>query len=72
MLDRAFAPGCPGARPGGMTPRQLAAAARLAGAHPSVVAADFVEVDATADVAEITLQSLATVFLAFAAGVASR
>ena len=72
VLDRAFAPACPGSRPGGLTPRQLAGAARIAGAHPKVVAADFVEVDATADVAETTLMTMATVFLSFAAGVASR
>lgn len=72
VLDRAFAPGCPGARPGGMTPRQLATAARLAGTHPSVVAADFVEVDVTRDVAETTVMAMATTFLAFASGIASR
>ncbi|MFQ5947957.1 MAG: arginase family protein, partial [Acidimicrobiia bacterium] len=31
VLDRAFAPACPGSRPGGMTPRQLAAAAWVCG-----------------------------------------
>jgi formimidoylglutamase len=72
VLDRAFAPGCPGARPGGMTPRQLAGAARIAGAHESVVAADFVEVDVTRDVAETTVMAMAMTFLAFASGVASR
>jgi arginase family enzyme len=72
VLDRAFAPGCPGSRPGGMTPRQLAAAARLCGAHPAVTAADFVEVDAAADRDDLTLMSLATTFLAFASGVAAR
>ncbi|MBW3620356.1 MAG: agmatinase family protein [Actinobacteria bacterium] len=72
VLDRAFAPGCPGARPGGMTPRQLADAARLAGAHPAVVSADLVEVDVTRDVADLTVMAMATTFLAFAAGVASR
>lgn len=72
VLDRAYAPACPGARPGGMTPRQLATAARLAGAHPSVRSADLVEVDATRDVAELTLMAMADVFLAFASGVARR
>lgn len=72
VLDRAFAPGCPGARPGGMTSRQLATVARLAGTHPSVVAADFVEVDVTRDVAKTTVMAMATTFLAFASGVASR
>lgn len=72
VLDRAFAPGCPGARPGGLTPRQLADAARLCGRHPSVVSADLVEVDVAADVAQTTLMALATTFLAFASGVAQR
>ena len=72
VLDRAFAPGCPGSRPGGMTPRQLATAARLCGRHARVRAAGFVEVDAAADPGDLTLMNLATAFLAFAAGVADR
>lgn len=72
VLDRTFAPACPGARPGGMTPRQLAAAARLCGAHPKVVTADFVEVDSTRDIADVTVQAMASTVLAFASGVASR
>lgn len=72
VLDRAFAPGCPGARPGGLTPRALADAARICGRHPKVVSADFVEVDVAADVADTTLMALATTFLAFASGVAQR
>jgi formiminoglutamase len=72
VLDAAFAPGCPGARPGGMTPRQLAAACRAAGAHPKVRAADFVEVDPTRDPSGVTVLNLATAFLAFASGVATR
>lgn len=72
VLDRAFAPGCPGARPGGLTPRQLTAAAHLAGAHPEVRTLDLVEVDPTADVAELTLMATAATFLAVATGVATR
>ena len=72
VLDRAFAPACPGARPGGMKPRQLASAAWICGQHPKVRAADFVEVDASADVNDLTLMNMATVFLNFAAGVAAR
>ena len=72
VLDRAYAPGCPGSRPGGMTPRQLAAAVRRCGMHPKVVSADFVEVDATRDLAETTVMNLATAFLAFASGIARR
>ncbi len=72
VLDRAFAPGCPGSRPGGMTPRQLGAGARLCGAHPAVRAADFVEVDPARDHDDLTVMSLAATFLAFAAGLATR
>ena len=55
-----------------MTPRQLTRAAWVAGSHPAVVAADFVEVDVTRDVAGTTVMALATTFLAFASGVAAR
>ena len=70
VLDRAFAPGCPGARPGGMTPRQLAAAARLCGRHPQVRTADFVEVDPSADRDDLTMMALAGTLLAFLSGAA--
>lgn len=72
VLDRAFAPACPGSRPGGMTPRQLATAVWLCGRHPKVRAAGFVEVDASRDVAEITLMNMAAAFLSFAAGLTER
>jgi formimidoylglutamase len=72
VLDRAYAPGCPGSRPGGMTPRQLMAAVRRCGRHPAVMAADFVEVDAAADRDDVTLLNLVQAFLAFASGVAAR
>jgi formiminoglutamase len=72
VLDRSFAPGCPGARPGGLTPRQLTAGAHLCGAHPSVRTVDLVEVDPSADVAEVTLMATAATFLAVATGVATR
>jgi formiminoglutamase len=72
VLDRAFAPGCPGARPGGLTPRQLTAGAHLAGTHPAVRTFDLVEVDPSADVAGVTLMATAATFLAVATGVATR
>lgn len=72
VLDRAFAPGCPGSRPGGMTPRQLATAAMICGRHPQVRAADFVEVDPATDQGDLTLMNLANTFLAFAAGIEQR
>lgn len=72
VLDSAFAPACPGARPGGMTPRQLGAAVRAAGAHPAVGAADFVEVDPARDPMGTTVLNMAQALLGFAAGVATR
>jgi arginase family enzyme len=72
VLDAAFAPGCRSARPGGMTPRQLAAACRSAGAHPAVRAADLVGVDPARDPSGITVLNAAGALLAFAAGVAMR
>jgi formiminoglutamase len=72
VLDVAFAPGCPGARPGGMSPRQLGAACRAAGAHPAVMAVDFVEVDVTRDPTGITVMNMAHAFLSFCSGLAQR
>ena len=72
VLDLAFAPGCPGARPGGMTPRQLAAACRAAAAHPAVAAVDFVEVDPGRDRDGLTVMNAVTAFLAFVSGLADR
>lgn len=72
VLDTAFAPACPGARPGGLAPAELFAAARAAGADPRVVGADLVEVDATTDPDGRTVMAVATALLAFAAGVATR
>lgn len=72
VLDRAFAPGCPGARPGGATPAQLFDAAFAAGAHPAVRVVDVVEVDPEADVASVTVDAAALVLLNVAAGFARR
>jgi formiminoglutamase len=72
VLDRAFAPACPGARPGGVSPRQLLEAAFAAGAHPQVRAVDIVELDPLADVAHITTDTAALALLNVAAGYATR
>lgn len=72
VLDRAFAPACPGSRPGGLAPWQIQQAARLCGRHPKVRVMDLVEVDPTRDVAEATVMTAASCLLAFAAGVAVR
>ncbi len=72
VLDRAFAPGCPGARPGGLSPWMLRKAARLCGRHEKVRMMDLVEVDPTKDVADVTTLAAASFLLAFASGIASR
>jgi formiminoglutamase len=72
VLDRAFAPACPGARPGGLTPWELRRAAWLCGAHPKVKVIDLVEVDPTQDVAEVTVMAAGACLLSFASGLVSR
>ena len=72
VLDRAYAPACPGSRPGGLTPMEVQQAARLCGAHPKVRAMDVVEVDPNRDVAEATVMAAASFVLSFAAGLARR
>lgn len=72
VLDRAFAPACPGARPGGITPAELRSAARLCGEHRKVRIADLVEVDPECDVARVTVYAECMCLLGFASGVARR
>lgn len=72
VLDRAFAPACPGSRPGGLAPWELQAAARVCGEHPKVRALDIVEVDPERDVAEATVMTVASLVLAFSAGLCRR
>ncbi len=72
VLDRAFAPGCPGARPGGITPAELRSAARLCGENSKVRIADLVEVDPDRDLASVTVYATCMCLLGFASGVARR
>jgi formiminoglutamase len=72
VLDRAFAPACPGARPGGMSVRDLAEGVRLCARHPKVRWIDYVEVDADADQDGLTLDAMAHLFLSAVAGYAER
>jgi arginase family enzyme len=72
VLDRVFAPACPGARPGGMTVRELAEGVRRCARHPKVTAMDFVEVDAEADQDGVTLDAMAHLMLSAVAGYAER
>jgi formiminoglutamase len=72
VVDSAFVPGCPGARPGGLAPHELLAAAFEAGRHPRVRAIDITEVDATRDPDGRTVDLAAMCLLSAAAGLASR
>ena len=72
VLDAAYAPGCPGARPGGLTVRELAQGVRRCGADPLVSAMDFVEVDANADPTGQTLDAMTHLVLSAAAGYTER
>ena len=72
VLDRAFAPACPGARPGGLTVRQLAEGVARCASHPVVTEMDFVEVDASLDRDHITLDVTAHLLLTAVAGFATR
>ncbi len=72
VVDSAFVPGCPGARPGGLLPHELLAAAEEAGRHPAVRAVDLTEVDAGADPDGRTVDLIAMCLLSLAAGLAAR
>ena len=72
VLDRAYAPACPASMPGGLTPWELQEVAYRLGREPRVAGFDLCEVDATADVNGITVRAMASVFLAFCAGLAQR
>jgi arginase family enzyme len=72
VLDRIFAPACPGSRPGGLQPWMLRQAARMCGRHERVRAIDLVEVDPTKDIADATSLAAASFLLSFASGVAMR
>jgi formiminoglutamase len=72
VLDRAFAPACPGSRPGGLTPWELRRAAFLCGINAKVRAIDLVEVDPTQDVAAATTLATGTCLLSFVAGLINR
>jgi len=72
VVDSAYVPACPGARPGGLSPGELLAAAFLAGRNPRVRAVDVVEVDAARDVADRTVDVAALCLLNAAAGLHER
>jgi formimidoylglutamase len=72
VLDRTFAPACPGSRPGGLHPSDVLEAARVAGQHPAVRGLDIVEVDPERDIAGTTVMTAAACLLRFGSGLARR
>jgi formimidoylglutamase len=72
VLDRVFAPACPGSRPGGLAPSEVKRAAWLCGHHSKVRIMDLVEVDPTQDVANVTVMTTAACLLSFASGLVNR
>lgn len=72
VMDRAFAPGCPGSRPGGLAPWHVRRAARVAGRQAKVRYMDLVELDPELDEGDRTALAAAACFLEFVAGVQER
>ena len=72
VLDRAFAPGCPGSRPGGITPDELSRGIEAVAATPRVIGIDFVEFDPSADQAGVTALNAGSAVMAAISGIASR
>lgn len=72
VMDRAFVPGCPGARPGGLDPVTVRECVRLCGEHPKVSAIDLVEFDPERDVNQQTALVAAVCLLEFCTGVMVR
>lgn len=68
VMDACYAPGCPGARPGGTTPLQLVQAMRRIGQCPLVTMIDIVEMDPQRDPGIQTALAAGMVLLSFVAG----
>ncbi|HXH61277.1 MAG TPA: agmatinase family protein [Fimbriimonadaceae bacterium] len=71
-LDRAFAPACPGARPGGLSPHEAMTAAWIAGRHPKVRVMDLVEIDPEKDANDVTCLAAGLFLLSLASGMVER
>ncbi len=72
VLDRAQAPGCPASSPGGMDVADLCDALFALGKSDGIVGLDFVEVDPTRDIADMTVKATCLALLSFLAGRAMR
>ncbi len=68
VLELGYAPGTAAATPEGLHPMDLYEALFILGQHPKVAAIDFVELDPTRDIAEITSRTFASAMLTFLAG----
>lgn len=71
-IDQAYAPGCPAIGTGGLGPWDVLDALYLLGALPKVSAVDFVCVDPTVDVRNVTSRLVVQLMLTFLAGVMHR
>lgn len=72
VLDRAFAPACPGARPGGFTVAEAREAVVAASADPLVKSMSLVEIDPTLDSGGRTALAAAQFLCTFATGIQRR
>lgn len=68
VLEVGYAPGTAAATPEGLPPSDLQEALFLLGQDPRVAAIDFVELDPSRDVAEITTRAFGSAILTFLAG----
>jgi len=68
VLEVGYAPGTAAATADGLSPADLFEALFILGQDPKVAAIDFVELDPTRDVAEITTRTLGSAILTFLAG----
>jgi formiminoglutamase len=72
VLDRAFAPGTPGSRPGGLAAWQARRAARACGLRRKVKVLDLVEIDPERDLEGLTALAAAACLLEFCSGLHER
>ncbi|TCP59188.1 formiminoglutamase [Tumebacillus sp. BK434] len=72
VIDQAFAPGCPAIGTGGMNPWDAMDALHRLGTLPQVQGLDFVCIDPTVDVRNVTSRLAVQFMLTFLAGVAAR
>lgn len=73
VCDRSVAPGCPASMPGGLSAWELRALVRAAALDARLISADIVEVDATADAADMrTVRLAALCVLELLAGLGGR